>query len=210
MNSPKTAQPASIWSMEIRRQVEHSIAVKQTMLADTSLLMQIESLSRACLAALRAGSKIIFAGNGGSFADAQHLSAEFTCRFMFDRKPLASVALGTNASAISAIANDYGYQHVFAREFEALARAGDVFIPITTSGNSPNVLEAVAIARAQGITTVGLSGGSGGKLKQVCECICVPETETARIQECHILIGHIVCGLVEAAYFQNARQGADP
>jgi D-sedoheptulose 7-phosphate isomerase len=205
MNAPKAAPAASIWGLEIRRQVQHSIAVKEALLADSQLLAQVERLSEACLAALRAGAKVIFAGNGGSFADAQHLSAEFTCRFMFDRKPLASVALATNASAISAIANDYGYEHVFARELQAIARPGDVFIPITTSGNSPNVLAAVAVARTLGITTIGLSGGSGGKLKQACECICVPATETARIQECHILLGHIVCGLVEAAYFP--RQG---
>jgi D-sedoheptulose 7-phosphate isomerase len=208
MNATKPSVPASIWNMEIRRQVEHSIAVKQQLLADADLLAKVERLSEACLAALRAGGKVIFAGNGGSFADAQHLSAEFTCRFMFDRKPLASVALGTNASAISAIANDYGYEHVFARELQAIAKPGDIFIPITTSGNSPNVLAAVEVARTLGITMFGLSGSSGGKLKLSCECICVPATETARIQECHILIGHIVCGLVEAAYFQNARQGS--
>jgi D-sedoheptulose 7-phosphate isomerase len=207
MTAPKSAAPVSIWSREIQRQVEHSISVKQTLLADAQLLGRIERLAEACLAALRAGGKIIFAGNGGSFADAQHLAAEFTCRFMFDRKPLAAVALGTNASAISAIANDYGYEHVFAREMQALGRPGDVFIAVTTSGNSPNVLEAVKVARSLDITTVGLCGGSGGKLKESCDCICVPATETARIQECHILIGHIVCGLVEAAYFQNARQG---
>jgi len=202
MNATKSASPASLWNTEIRRQVEHSIAVKQALLADAHLLEQVENLSAACLAALRAGSKIIFAGNGGSFADSQHLSAEFTCRFMFDRKPLASVALGTNASAISAIANDYGYEHVFARELQAIARPGDVFIPITTSGNSPNVLAAVAVAQSLKLPTFGLSGGSGGKLKAQCECICVPATETARVQECHILIGHVVCGLVEAAYFR--------
>jgi D-sedoheptulose 7-phosphate isomerase len=146
---------------------------------------------------------VIFAGNGGSFADAQHLSAEFTSRFLFDRAPLPSLALGTNNSAISAIGNDYGYEQVFARELQAIAKPGDVFIPITTSGNSSNVLAAVEIAQTLGISTVGWTGQSGGRLKQLCECICIPSAETARIQECHILIGHILCGLVEAAYFRQ-------
>lgn len=202
MNAQKLPASGS-WQTTIREEIEASIAVKQRLLGDAPLLAQIERLSQACLQALQSGGKIIFAGNGGSLADAQHLSAEFTCRFMVDRKPLASVALGTNGSAISAIANDYGYEHVFARELQALARASDVFIGISTSGNSPNVLAAVDAARELGLATFALTGRSGGKLKDRCELVCVPATETARIQECHILIGHIVCGLVEAAYFRN-------
>jgi D-sedoheptulose 7-phosphate isomerase len=147
----------------------------------------------------------VFAGNGGSFADAQHLSAEFTSRFMVDRAPLASLALGTNSSAMSAIGNDYGYDQVFARELQAVGRRQDVFVPITTSGNSLNVLEAVVVATTLGITTVGLTGAGGGRLRQLCECICVPSTETARIQECHVLMGHVLCGLVEARFFHPAR-----
>lgn len=203
MNASTKSLSTTLWQADIRRQIEESIAVKQLLLSDDNLLGQIDRLSRSCLRSLQSGGKIIFAGNGGSLADAQHLSAEFTCRFLFDRAPLASVALGTNNSAISAIGNDYGYEQVFARELQALAKPEDVFIPITTSGNSPNVLAAVEIARTLGITTIGLTGRSGGEVKQRCECICVPATETARIQECHILIGHIVCGLVEAAYFRN-------
>ncbi|MES2686073.1 MAG: SIS domain-containing protein [Pseudomonadota bacterium] len=186
---------------QIRAQVEASIAVKQALLADAALLLQIEKLAQTCLAALKAGGKIIFAGNGGSFADAQHLSAEFTSRFLFDRAPLASVVLGANNSAISAIGNDYGYEFVFARELEALAKAEDVFIAISTSGNSANVLEAVKVARANGLSTVAWTGQSGGKLMQLCECLRIPSDETARVQECHILVGHILCGLVEAWYF---------
>jgi D-sedoheptulose 7-phosphate isomerase len=188
---------------EIRKQITESIAIKQAFALDDNLLLQLERLANTCLNALKAGGKVIFAGNGGSFADAQHLSAEFTSRFLFDRAPLASLALGTNNSAISAIGNDYGYDQVFARELQAIAKAGDVFIPITTSGNSPNILAAAVIAKEIGIITVGWTGASGGLLKQHCECICIPSSETARIQECHILVGHILCGLVEAGYFHK-------
>lgn len=185
----------------IRAQIEASIAVKQAVLGDAVLLNQVQQLAEACLTSLKAGGKIIFAGNGGSFADAQHLSAEFTSRFLFDRAPLASVVLAANNSAISAIGNDYGYEFVFARELDALARPEDVFIAISTSGNSANIIEAVKIAKTRGVKTVAWTGQSGGKLLQVCDCIRIPASETARIQECHILVGHIVCGLVEAWYF---------
>lgn len=193
-------QPAPAMT-EIRRQVRASIAVKQELLDNEALLGQIHQLALTCLASLRAGGKIIFAGNGGSFADAQHLSAEFTSRFLFDRAPLASIVLAANNSAISAIGNDYGYEFVFARELKALARPEDVFIAISTSGNSANILMAVKVARESGVATVAWTGESGGKLKGLCECICVPSPETARIQECHILVGHILCGLVESWYF---------
>ena len=185
----------------IHEQIFASIAVKQAVLANEKLISQIENLASDCLACLRSGGKIILAGNGGSFADAQHLSAEFISRFMFDRAPLASLVLGANNSAISAIGNDYGYEQVFARELKGVARPGDVFIPISTSGNSRNILVAAEQARRQGLTTVAFTGEGGGKLAPLCDCLCVPSHETARIQECHILIGHIVCGIVERAYF---------
>ena len=187
----------------IREQIVASIAVKQALLADESLLGKIERLAADCVQCLKSGGKVIFSGNGGSFADAQHLSAEFISRFMFDRAPLASLVLGANNSAISAIGNDYGYEQVFARELEGVARSGDVFIPITTSGNSRNILVAVEQARKQGLTTVAFTGEGGGKLAPLCDCLCVPSRETARIQECHIMIGHIVCGLVEQQYFKG-------
>jgi len=186
---------------EVVAQIQASIAVKESVLRDSKIIAQIEELTQKCLCSLRAGGKVIFAGNGGSFADAQHLSAEFTSRFLFDRAPLASIALGTNNSAISAIGNDYGYEQVFARELIAIAKPEDLFIPISTSGNSANILAAVAHAQLQGLETMGLSGLDGGKLVGACNCICVPSSETARIQECHILIGHIICGLVEKEYF---------
>ncbi|MDK9713651.1 MAG: SIS domain-containing protein [Sulfuritalea sp.] len=187
----------------IRQQIEASIAVKQAMLRDEGIVRQIESLANLCLQSLRAGGKIIFAGNGGSFADAQHLSAEFTSRFLFDRAPLPSLALGTNSSAMSAIGNDYGYDKVFERELGGMAKPGDVFIPITTSGNSANILAAVAAAKEMDLATVALTGHGGGRLKGLCECICIPSQETARIQECHIMVGHLLCGLVESEYFRQ-------
>ena len=188
---------------QISAQIEASIAVKQALLADAVFLGQVQTLAEKCLASLKAGGKIIFAGNGGSFADAQHLSAEFTSRFLIDRAPLASIVLAANNSAISAIGNDYGYEFVFARELEALARSEDVFIAISTSGNSANILEAVKVAKARGVETVAWTGASGGRLFELCECLRVPSQVTARIQESHILVGHILCGLVEAWYFQK-------
>ena len=188
---------------EIRKQIAESISVKEDVLANPQIILQLGSLVELCLKALKAGGKIIFAGNGGSFADAQHLSAEFTSRFLFDRAPLPSLALGTNNSTISAIGNDYGFDLIFSRELEAIANPGDVFIPITTSGNSSNILFAAEVANRLDISTFGLTGNGGGKLLTHCQCICIPSANTARIQECHIMLGHILCKLVEVAYFQN-------
>lgn len=187
----------------IRAEMMASIAVKQAILKDEHLLGQIESLAMQCLDALKAGGKVIFAGNGGSFADAQHLSAEFVSRFNIDRAPLASLALGTNNSAFSAIGNDYGFDQVFARELEAVAKREDVFVGISTSGNSANVIAAVDKALELNVAVTCLTGQSGGKLIERCTSLCVPSTETARIQECHITIGHIICGLVENMYFSK-------
>jgi D-sedoheptulose 7-phosphate isomerase len=190
-------------SKAVIEQIEASIAVKKAVLNDATLIGQIEGLAVTCVSSLKAGGKIIFAGNGGSFADAQHLSAEFISRFMFDRAPLASLVLGANNSAISAIGNDYGYEQVFSRELTGVAKAGDVFIPISTSGNSPNILVAVELAKQLDLTTVAFTGMAGGKLAKLCKCLCMPSSETARIQECHIMIGHIICGLVETQYFKG-------
>lgn len=191
--------------IEIREQIAASLSVKQALLRDTASLSLLERLVRMCVDSLRRGGKIIFSGNGGSFADAQHLSAEFTSRFLFDRAPLASLALGTNNSSMSAIGNDYGYEQVFARELRAIAKPEDVYIPISTSGNSPNVLAAVQVAKELDISTVGWTGQSGGRLRELCDCLCIPSADTARIQECHILVGHILCGLVEKEYFRPDR-----
>ena len=188
---------------EIRREIESSIAIKAALLDDSDIIMQIESLALRCVETLREGGKIIFAGNGGSFADAQHLSAEFSSRFQFDRAPLASLALGTNNSALSAIGNDYGFEQVFSRELQAIAKPNDIFIPISTSGNSLNILAAAKVAGLAQVYTFALTGAEGGALIAVCDCLCVPSKSTPRIQECHIMIGHILCGLIERIIFKG-------
>ena len=147
---------------------------------------------------LKKGGKILFCGNGGSAADAQHIAAELIGRFVNDRRALPAVALTTDTSALTAISNDYGYDHVFSRQIEGLCAEGDVLIAISTSGNSPSILEAVKAAKALGATTLGLTGKSGGELKDAVDCaLVVPSSTTARIQEMHIVIGHLLCALIE-------------
>ena len=189
----------------IKEEIQASIDVKTSLLGDGVLMQQVSDLAKKCTEVLQAGGKVIFCGNGGSFADAQHLSAEFTSRFLFDRPGLASLALGTNSSAMTAIGNDYGYENVFAREIEAIATPGDVLIAITTSGNSGNVLKALESAKANEVPAVVFTGAGRGKLPDGIDIMHVPSTETARIQECHILIGHIVCGLVESTIFTDLK-----
>ena len=190
-------------STTITQRIQESITVKQALLEDHALLNQIAQLAEDCLGSLLQGGKVIFAGNGGSFADAQHLSAEFTSRFLFDRAPLPSLALGTNNSALSAIGNDYGFEQVFARELRGIAQPNDVFIGISTSGNSPNIVAAVQVAKELSLRQMAWTGQTGGKLADQCECLRVPSTETARIQECHILVGHVLCELVEQQFFSR-------
>ena len=185
----------------IKHSICDSIAVKQAILANESLLTTINNVANVSTDALRKGNRILLAGNGGSAADAQHIAAEFVSRFMYDRPGLPSMALTTDTSMLTAIANDYGYEQLFVRQLEANARKGDVFIGITTSGNSPNVLRAFEICRGLGIISVGLAG-NGGKIQSMCDyLIPVPSDSTPRIQEAHITIGHIICGLVEVALF---------
>lgn len=185
----------------IESDIEESIAIKGLIKQDEVLKNQITAIVQSSLESLRKGHKIIFCGNGGSFGDAQHLSAEFTSRFRFNRGALSSVVLGANSSAMSAIGNDYGYDKIFSRELEAIANKGDIFIPITTSGNSENIIAAVNYAVSNSITTYCLTGQNGGLLKSICDCLCVPSNKTERIQESHIMIGHIICRLVEEEYF---------
>ena len=187
----------------VSKEILDSIEVKKKINADSDLIKQIIQISTDCISSLNKGGKIIFCGNGGSFADAQHLSAEFTSRFLFDRPALASVALGTNNSGITAMGNDYGYDKVFSRELEAIGSDKDIFIGITTSGNSPNIINAVDVANKLGIKTYILTGKTGGILKSKAECLNVPSNETPRIQESHIMIGHIFCGLVESKMFES-------
>lgn len=147
---------------------------------------------------LAASGQLLIAGNGGSAADAQHIAAELTGRFFRDRKPLRALALHGNTSALTAIGNDYGYEYVFAREFSAHAKPGDVLLAISTSGNSPNILRTIEAARQMNASVIGLTGGSGGKMRDICDlCLCVPSKSTPRIQEMHITIGHAICELLE-------------
>jgi len=189
----------------VKSQIQASIDVKATLLGEDALMQQVFELAEKCTVALRAGGKVIFCGNGGSFADAQHLSAEFTSRFLFDRPGLASLALGTNSSAMTAIGNDYGYENVFAREIQAIATPADVLIAITTSGNSGNILKALEAAKEVNVPSVVLTGAGRGMLDAATETLNIPSTDTARIQECHILLGHIICGLVEESIFGSLR-----
>ena len=185
----------------VRDNIEAAVAVKQQMLNDPALLERILGVAEICVDALKKGNKIIFAGNGGSAGDSQHLAAELVGRYKFDRPGLPALALTTDSSALTAIGNDYGYDRVFERQIEAMGVAGDVFFGITTSGNSKNVLLAIKEAAAKGIITVGLAG-NGGAIQDMCDyCISVPTDETPRIQECHIMIGQIICGFIERTMF---------
>lgn len=161
----------------------------------------IQLMAERCKEALKAGNKVLFCGNGGSAADAQHLAAELIGRFQKERRSLASIALTTDTSILTAVANDYGYDEVFARQVEGLGRSGDVLIGISTSGNSANVVKAALKARDTGMHTIAFTGEGGGKLKDICDItFAVPSKVTARIQEMHIMVGHIICELVEEEY----------
>ena len=186
---------------KIKSEIEASIAVKKLLLDDALLITKILDLSNKCIASLKNNGKIIFCGNGGSFADAQHISAEFTSRFLFDRPGLASIALGTNSSSMTAIGNDYGYRNVFSREIESIGNPNDILIAITTSGNSLNIIEALKAAKKKKIYSVVFTGKGKGKLPNGIDLINVPSSITARIQESHILIGHIICGIVEKSIY---------
>jgi len=182
----------------LRTNIERSIEVQSRLLE--VCLPAMTAAADALVLAYRAGHKALFFGNGGSAADAQHLAAEFLGRYLRERRPLPALALAVNTSAVTAIANDYGYELVFARQLEALAAPGDVAVAISTSGNSLSVLEAVTCARRLGLVTVALTGASGGRLRGLVDVlIAAPSEATPRIQECHILIGHALCDAVEQA-----------
>lgn len=186
----------------IKEHFQESILVKEQILKDENLITLIKNASLEVIKAYRNGNKTLLAGNGGSAADAQHIAGEFVSRFYFDRPGIASIALTTDTSILTAIGNDYGYENLFARQVQAQGVKGDVFIGISTSGNSKNILKALDLCRQKGITSIGLSGASGGAMNELCDyCIKVPSTCTPRIQEAHILIGHIICAIVEEELF---------
>ena len=183
----------------IALEFEKLLANFKTMAADPGLSDNIVGADELCVESLRAGGKVMFAGNGGSAADAQHWAGELVSRFYYDRPGLAAIALTTDSSILTAIGNDYGYDYTFARQVEALGRTGDVLVAISTSGNSPNIIRAAEAARARGVAVVGFTGEGGGKLAPLSDiCFRVPSTETPRIQEGHEFIGHLLCALVEA------------
>ena len=190
-----------------KKEISESIEVKQLLLESSDNLMVLEELVIECIKSLKNRGKIIFCGNGGSFADSQHLTAEFISKLRFDRSPLPAIALGTNSSILTAIGNDYGFEYIFERELIALYGKHDVFIPISTSGNSENVIRAIKKAKELGIKTYGLSGINGGKMYDLCDTIKVPSYKTEKIQECHIMIGHIICSLIENEIFKNKKNG---
>jgi D-sedoheptulose 7-phosphate isomerase len=182
----------------VLKSIENSIAVKQRLLQDKDFLAMLNIVGTLMVDALQKGHKFFFMGNGGSAADAQHLTAEFVGRYLRDRTPLPAIALNVNTSSLTAIANDYSFDVVFARQLQALGTEGDVAIGLSTSGNSKNVLCAMEAARAKRMITVGLSGESGGLLRECVDyCFCAPSRETPRIQEAHIMIGHLLCEIVE-------------
>jgi D-sedoheptulose 7-phosphate isomerase len=186
----------------INNQVKKSIEVKQQFLDNDELMEQIKEVALKCTQVYKNGNKTLIAGNGGSAADAQHIAGEFVSKFYFDRPGLPSQALTTDTSIITAIGNDYGYEKLFARQVQANGVKGDMFIGISTSGNSANIVEALKECKEKSIITVGLTGQKGGKMAELCDyCIKVPSDETPRVQEVHILIGHIICAVVEESIF---------
>jgi len=186
----------------IQNHIEESIKTKERILQNSILMQNIFNVTEVIIDAYKDGKKTLIAGNGGSAADAQHIAAEFVGRFHFDRPALASIALTTDTSILTAIGNDYGFDRVFARQIEANGNSGDVFIAISTSGNSANIIEALKVCKDKDIISVGLSGESGGKMAEFCDyMIKVPSNITPRIQESHILIAHIICATVEEALF---------
>ena len=179
-----------------------SISVKQQVLENEVLLHTMESVTNEIVACFKNCGKLLFCGNGGSAADAQHLAAEFSGRFYTDREPLDAEALHVNTSYLTAVANDYSYNEVYARIVKAKGRKGDILIGLSTSGNSTNIIEAFKVAKERGLTIVGFTGETGGKMKDFCDyLINIPSTDTPRIQECHITVGHIICQLVEEKFF---------
>lgn len=186
----------------ITQSITDSINAKQAILNDSEFLARIEAAAEMITDSLRAGGKIHFCGNGGSAADAQHLAAELSGRFYFDRPPLNAEALHCNTSYLTAVGNDYGYDLIFSRLLKGTAKKGDVIVGISTSGNSKNIVNAYEVAREMGVHIIAMTGETGGKMKDFADILLnVPSKDTPRIQESHIMIGHIICELVETAMF---------
>jgi D-sedoheptulose 7-phosphate isomerase len=191
----------------ILEQVNELTQVNQKMLSDKLLISKLVDVSSICINTFKKDGKILIAGNGGSAADSQHFAGELVSRFHFDRPALSAIALTTDSSILTAIGNDYGYEDVFARQIQAHGRSGDVFIAISTSGNSANILKAIQTAKAIGLVVIGLTGRSGGKMKDMCDvCLCAPSDSTPRIQECHLFFEHTLCACIEESLFGELRK----
>ncbi|MBA4198790.1 MAG: phosphoheptose isomerase [Chitinophaga sp.] len=189
-------------SERIKQTIQESINVKQSLLNDNIMIEKLETIVEMITKAFLNGNKVLFCGNGGSAADAQHLAAEFSGRFYKNRKALPAEALHCNTSYLTAVANDYEFNVIYSRLVDGLGIKGDVLIGLSTSGNSTNIIKAFEVAKEKGITTIGLTGASGGKMKDISDFLLnVPSTTTPRIQESHILLGHIICELVEEKVF---------
>jgi D-sedoheptulose 7-phosphate isomerase len=187
----------------ISAQIAEAQRVMSAMLADEVLVSTVQASADACIRCFQQGGKILLAGNGGSAADAQHIAGEFVSRFAFDRPGLPAIALTTDSSILTAIGNDYGYEKLFARQVQAHGNKGDVFIGYSTSGKSPNILRAFEESRARGLVCIGLTGNRGGAMRELCDYLLeVPSSDTPKIQEGHLVLGHILCGLVEQALFK--------
>lgn len=191
----------------VAAQIAETHRILAAMAADAALQKATDAAATACVTSLRSGGKILLAGNGGSAADAQHMAGEYVSRFMYDRPGLAAIALTTDTSILTAIGNDYGYEKLFARQIQALGRAGDVFIGYSTSGASPNIIRGFEAARTAGLTCIGFTGNRGGPMHDLCDIVlAVPSADTPKIQEGHFVLGHIVCALVERAMFPRDEQ----
>ena len=189
-------------NQRIPQSIEQSIAVKQAILNNPEFLDRVQRAAEMITASLRGGGKIHFCGNGGSAADAQHLAAELSGRFYFDRSPLNAEALHCNTSYLTAVGNDYGYEFIFSRLLHGTAKAGDVIVGISTSGNSKNILKAFEVAKEMDVKIIAMTGETGGAMKEFADILLnVPSKDTPRIQESHIMLGHIICELVETAMF---------
>lgn len=189
----------------VRKEVQSSVETKLRLAENTQLMATVAKVVDEIIACYKRGGKTILAGNGGSAADAQHIAGEFVSRFYFERPGLASIALSSDPSVVTAIGNDYGYERLFARQVEAVGQAGDVLVAISTSGRSPNILEALRVARAKGLVTVGMTGRGGGRMAEFCDHVLrSPSDATPRIQEGHIAMGHTICFLIERQIFPRA------
>ncbi len=185
----------------VKKRLLEALAVKQALSQDQEIIEQAVKAAQVCIKSLQEGGKVLFCGNGGSAADAQHLSAELSGRYLVDRKPLFAEALHVNTSYLTAVANDYSYADIYARLVEAMGRPGDVLVALSTSGNSSNILKAIEKAKEIGMHVIGMTGAKGGKMKGVVDvCLQMPTDDTPRIQEGHILVGHIICELIENAF----------